>query len=403
MEIWKRNLYACWLGCFITGAGVGLVMPFMPLYIEQLGVRDTASVERWAGIAFGAMFLVAAIAAPIWGKLADAYGRRVMLLRAGLAMTVVMSLMGLCRNVYDLVALRLVMGGSLGFNSSSTALVATQTPKENAGWALGTLATGSIAGSLLGPLIGGYLAEVLGLRRVFFVTGALLFGTFLVTLFLVKETFVPDGRVPPTSREVWQRIPQPSRLLALFATAFMVMFANLSIEPIVTVYIKQLAGGSQHVALIAGTIFAASGLAMILVAPSVGRLSDRIGPGKVLLGGILLTAALMIPQAYVQNPWQLLVLRFCMGMAGAGLVPSVNTQIKHLVPSEVISRVYGYNQSAQFIGGLLGPVLGGEMAARWGIRAVFFWTCALLLLTAAFVFWSERKSKAVVPETAQAG
>lgn len=398
MPLWKRNLYACWLGCFITGAASGLVMPFMPLYIEQLGVHAVASVEQWSGITYGATFLLAAIVAPIWGWLADTHGRRLMLLRASLAMAVVMSLMGLVQNVYELLVLRLLFGGALGFNSSSIALIATQTPKENSGWALGTLATGSIAGSLVGPLLGGYLSEVMGIRHVFFVTGVLLFATFFVALLLIRENFAPVRKTPLSSREVWQRIPDRTQLWGLFATVMMLMIANLSIEPIVTIYVKLLAGNNQHIALLSGMVFAASGLATVLVSPSLGRLSDRVGPRKVLLGSLVIAALLFIPQAFVQNTWELLALRFLMGMAGAGLLPSVNTLIKHMVPNEVSGRVYGYNQSAQFIGGLIGPVLGGQMSAMWGIRAVFFSTCALLLLNAGWVVAIGRRQPAVEAE-----
>lgn len=274
MPFWQRNLHACWLGCLITGAASGLVMPFMPLFIEQLGVHDVAGVVRWAGITYGATFLLAVLAAPLWGRLADTHGRRPMLLRASLGMAIVMSPTGLVQNVH----LRLLFGAAMGFSSSSIVLVATQTPKERSGWALGTLATSSIAGSLLGPLLGGYLAEVPGIRRVFLVTGLLLFGTFLVTIFLVREQFVPARAVPLSAREVWERIPQRSQVRAMFVTVFMVMVAFLSIEPIVTVYVTQLAGRSDHVALIAKMIFAASGLATILVSPALGRLSDRVGP-----------------------------------------------------------------------------------------------------------------------------
>lgn len=389
MPLWKRNLYACWLGCFFTGVASALVMPFMPLFIEQLGVHEIASVERWAGIAYGITFLLAALVAPLWGRLADLHGRKLMLLRASLGMAVIMILTGFSQNIYHLVGLRLLFGAALGFNSSSIALIATQTPRENTGWALGTLATGGIGGSLLGPLLGGYLAEAIGLRPIFFVTGFLLFCTFLVAFFFVQESFVPEQKLL-SAREVWRTIPDSSQLLALFATVFMLMTANLSIEPIVTVYIKQLAAHTDHVALISGMVFAASGLATILVAPTLGRLSDRVGPRPVLLGAILLEALLFIPQAYVQTPWQLLGLRFLMGMAGGGLLPCVNSLIKRMVPDEVSGRVYGYNQSAQFLGCLIGPVLGGQMAATLGIRAVFFSTSFLLFLNAGWVFLNGR-------------
>lgn len=153
-EPWEQNLFVLWFGTFMAGIGFSLVMPFMSLYIDTLGSYTTSQLNFWSGITFSSTFLVTTLISPWWGKLADQKGRKLMLLRASLGMAIVISLMGCVTSVYQLVALRLLQGIFSGYISNATALVATGTPKEKSGQVLGTLATGSVTGTLLGPLLG---------------------------------------------------------------------------------------------------------------------------------------------------------------------------------------------------------------------------------------------------------
>ncbi len=388
MPLWKRNLYIAWFGSFATTAGMSLVVPFLPLYIEQLGVTRTQSVEQWAGAAFGATFLLAAVVSPLWGRLADQKGRKLMLLRASLGMAIIMVLLGFVQNVYELVGLRLLMGGVSGYISAAITLVATQTPKEHSGWALGTLSTGAVGGTLLGPLIGGWLSEIIGFRHVFFVTGVFMFIAFIVTLVFVKEQFTPGKSAKLPTRDIWAMISNPRMVVAMFLTTFMLQLANMSIEPIVTIYIKQLLPDASHVALIAGIVVSASGMANVIFAPLIGKTSDRIGPRKVLQVCLLAAAILFIPQAYVHTPWQLMGLRFLMGISLGGLLPSINSIVKRSVPTQIAGRVFGYNQSFQYLGNIAGPTLGGQMAAHFGFHYVFFSTSALLFINSLWVHFS---------------
>lgn len=387
---WKKNLWVCWFGSFVTATGLSQITPVLPLYIEQLGIHNTAAVEQWSGIAFGITFIASAIFSPIWGRMADQYGRKPMLLRASLGMAIVISLMGLVNHVYQLVGLRLLMGVISGYISSAITLVATQTPREYSGWALGTLSTGMAGGTLLGPLIGGYLTEIMGIRAVFFAIGVLLLFTFVTTLLLVREEFTPIRQTPLSPHEVWNLIPDPKLLIAMFTTTFIIQLALMSIEPIVTVYIKQLTSHTRYIALISGIAFSAPGIASILTSPSLGKLSDRIGPRKIILGALIAAGILFIPQAFVRSPWQLVALRFLLGIATAGLLPAVNSLVNNNVPGTVTGRIFGYNQSAQFLGSFGGAVLGGQMAASFGIDYVFYSTGALLLFNAVWVYTHVR-------------
>src|SRR6202012_3539993 len=156
---WRRNLVVCVFGSFPTIVAMTLLLPFLPLYVEQLGVTDHAAIVQWSGIAYGATFFTAALTAPLWGYLADRYGRKLMLIRASLGMAVAMSLTGMAHEIWQLVALRLLAGLLGGYASGSMVLVAAQTPKSRSGWALGVLSAGIMAGNLVGPLVGGVLPQ----------------------------------------------------------------------------------------------------------------------------------------------------------------------------------------------------------------------------------------------------
>jgi MFS family permease len=328
MPIWKRNLIVCWFGMFVTGVGMSQIAPVLPLYIKHLGVNNTALIEQFSGIAFGVTFIISAIFSPVWGQAADKYGRKPMLLRASLGMAIVVFSMGFAQNVYQLIGLRLLQGVITGYSTACITLIATQTDNEHAGWALGTLSTASIAGSLLGPMIGGYIEENLGLQNVFFITGALMLIAFITTALYVKESFTRQDKKTLSFKEIWDIVPEKSLTIIMFVTSFVLTLALYSVEPIITVYITQLSSNTSHVALLAGMAFSVSGLANIIAAPRLGRLSDKIGPQKVMLVALLAAGIMFIPQAFVKNPWQLMGLRFLLGLAMGGLVPTVNALVK---------------------------------------------------------------------------
>lgn len=386
MPIWKRNLIVCWFGMFATGVGMSQIAPVLPLFIQHLGVSSSESISQFSGITFGVTFIMSAVFSPIWGKAADRIGRKPMLLRASLGMAVVIFSMGFVQNVYVLIGLRLLQGVITGYGTACTTLIATQTDQEHAGWALGTLSTANIAGSLLGPTIGGLTAEHLGLRNVFFVTGALMMIAFITTILFVKESFTRPDAKTMSGKELWQALPQKSLTVVLLVTFFMLTLALYSVEPIITVYVSQLSGHTGHVALWAGLTFSASGLANIIAAPRLGRISDRIGAHKVMLAALFAAGLLFIPQAFVGSLWAFVALRFLLGLASGGLNPSVNTLIKRITPAALTGRVFGFSMAAAYLGVFGGSVMGGQVAAYWGVQYVFLITGALLLLNGAWVY-----------------
>ncbi|MDP4083707.1 MAG: multidrug efflux MFS transporter [Bacillota bacterium] len=391
MPIWKRNLMICWFGMFVTGIGMSQIAPVLPLYIKRLGVNNTAFIAQFSGIAFGVTYIISAVFSPIWGQAADKYGRKPMLLRASLGMAIVIFSMGFAQNVYELIGLRLLQGVITGFGTACTTLIATQTDKEHAGWALGTLSTANVAGSLLGPMIGGFMEERLGLQNVFFVTGALLFIAFIITALFVKESFTRQDKRTLRAKEVWNSVPEKSLTVIMFVTFFVITLALFTVEPIITIYVTQLSQHTNHVALFAGMVFSASGLASIISAPRLGKLSDKIGAHKVILAALVVAGIVFVPQAFVKNPWQLMGLRFVLGLATAGLMPSVNIMLKTITPASLAGRVFGFSMSAGYLGVFGGSILGGQVAAYLGINYVFFITSALLLINAMWVYFKVYK------------
>src|ERR1700723_4420107 len=188
---WAPTLWVCGFGSLTTIIAMTLLLPFLPLYVEQLGVTDHAAIVQWSGVAYGATFFSAALTAPLWGWLADRYGRKLMLIRASLGMAIAMSLIGMAHTVWQLGAFRLLAGLLGGYASGSMTLGAAQTPKARSGWALGVLSAGIMAGNLVGPLIGGVLPPLIGIRSTFFLAGAVIFVTFLGTTLFIRDEARP--------------------------------------------------------------------------------------------------------------------------------------------------------------------------------------------------------------------
>jgi len=384
---WKRNLIVAWLGCFLTGAAFSLVMPFLPLYVEQLGVSGHSALNMWSGLVFSITFLFSAIASPFWGGLADRKGRKIMLLRSALGMAIIMLLMGMAQNIWQFLILRAVLGLLGGFVPNANALIATQIPRNKSGWALGTLSTGAVSGALLGPLAGGLLADSYGLRPVFFITAVVLFACFLLTFFCIRENFIPVPKKEMLhARQVFASLKNPRLVLSLFVTTLIIQVATGSIAPILTLYVRDLAGHVSNIAFISGLIASVPGVAALISAPRLGKLGDRIGPERILIVALVISVLLLIPMSFVQSPWQLGVLRFLLGAADGALLPAVQTLLVYNSTNQIAGRIFSYNQSFRDIGNVTGPLLGAGIAASYGFRAVFIVTACVVMFN-AFYSW----------------
>jgi len=391
MPIWEKNLYVCWIGVFIAAIGMSEVAPILPLYIRHLGIQNASLVSQLSGITFGSTYLVTAIFSPIWGQAADKVGRKPMILRAGIGLSIVYLLMGFAPNVYILIVLSMVQGAITGYSTACNTLIATQTDRENVGYALGTLSTASVAGSLLGPTLSGLIEAALGLQAVYFIISILLLISFIITLLFVKESFVRSDKKSQGMREIWNSVPQKELTVVILITFFVLGIGLYSVEPIMTQYVSQLSPNASHIALISGLVFSATGISNIIAAPRLGKLSDKIGAHKVIIISLIAAGVLYIPQAFVQNPWQLLLLRFLLGFAMGGLIPSISIMIKKITPDFLTGRIFGFNMSLGYLGVAAGSILGGQVAGRFGFQYVFYITSTLMLLNAVWVYFRVYK------------
>ena len=354
-----------------------LLLPFLPLYVQQLGVSDQAAIVQWSGIAYAATFVSAAMAAPFWGRLGDRYGRKLMLLRASLGMAIALPLIGVVQNIEQLIVLRLLLGFLGGYNSGSATLVAAQSPRLRSGWALGVLTSGIMAGSLAGPLIGGVLPVFVGMRMTFILAGVAVFIIFLATVLLIREERRPPKATTANQTDQQLGVLGKKPVVAMLFTGMLLMLATMSIEPIITVYVIQFVDAA-HVTSVAGVVMSAAALGSIISSSYLGKLADEVGHSRVIIGCFAASALLLIPQAFVTSAWQLVVLRFLMGVALGGLLPCIATVIRHNVPDNAAGKIMGYSISAQFVGQVVGPVTGGFVAGHVGMSAVFLATAALM-------------------------
>lgn len=392
MEKWKLNLFSAWVGCFFAGMAMSQILPFLPLYIEQLGVRDHASLSLWSGLIFSSSFMISAIVAPLWGSLADRKGRRLMLLRAALGMSIIMGLQGMATSVWHLFLLRALMGLTSGYIPNAMALIASQVPRARSGWALGTLSTGQVSGVLLGPMLGGLMADHLGLRTVFFVTSGLLFISFLITLFAIKENFVKVSKADRLSgKAVFASLPYPMLIVSLCITTMMIQMANGSISPILTLFIRELSPNIENIAFISGVIAAVPGVSALMSAPRLGKLGDRIGSQRILIVALLFSALLFFLMSTIQSAAQLGILRFILGFADGALLPAVQALLVKYSSQQVTGRIFGYNQSCMYLGNVVAPLLGSGISATLGYRWVFLVTSLLIVINAVQLIFSFKR------------
>lgn len=374
---WQRNLKIAWIGTFFTGASFSIVMPFMALYVEELGVKG-AMVEWYAGLSVALSALASALVSPVWGHLADRYGRKPMMIRASMVMTFTMGGLAFVPNVFWMLFLRILNELFAGYVPNATALIASQAPQQRSGYALGTLSTGLTAGVLIGPLLGGAISEAFGMRGTFLLVGLILFICCLLTIFGLREDFQLIEKVEIMSfSQVFAKIPSKSLLIGLFVTSMIIQISVQSIAPILALYIRYL-GQSDNILFYSGLIVSAMGFSSLLSTPYLGRLGDRIGNHRLLLMGLFYSFLLYFLCGFAGSALQLGLLRFAYGFGVGALTPSVNSLLTKMTPKEGISRIFSLNQSFSYIGQVLGPFVGSAVATGLGYRWVFFVTAAIV-------------------------
>jgi MFS transporter, DHA1 family, multidrug resistance protein len=381
---WQRNLAALWFAQFTAIFGFSFAFPFLPVYLRELGVHNPGQLAIWAGLAGGASGAALAIMSPVWGILADRYGRRAMLLRAMVGGGITVGLMGFARGPVDLVVLRLLQGATAGTVAAATALVATGTPRDRVGRALGVLTSAVAVGSALGPLVGGIAASLLGVRAIFWAGGVLLLLATVPVLAVVREVSFKRANGPRQPALQVLRDVAPGALTAIGALLVcqaLLQMSNSGFQQLVV--LRLLEHLSKGVETVTGLAFAASGLASATAAIGYVTFARRFGYKKVGVAAALLIASAQLLAGYGPGVVSVVAGAALSGLFYGSVGPVISTLMSMTSPAEVQARVYGVAASATAIGFALGPLTGGFLASRLGVSAgiTATATCAVLLAT----------------------
>jgi DHA1 family multidrug resistance protein-like MFS transporter len=390
---WKRNLYALWVAQMLTIIGFSLRAPFLPFYIEDLGATSLESQALWAGVINAGGALVMAISAPLWGIVADRYGRKPMVLRAMFAGSLTIGLMSLATSPWHLLILRFIEGGVTGTVTASMTLVASTTPKERMGFGLGMMQMAVFSGGSIGPLAGGIMADQIGYRPTFVVAGSMLAIGGVIVLTLVREQFTREphgGTIDERPGMRLRTLLLGSSMLAMIAVMFTLRVASGAIQPIMPLYVKELAGATANLATLAGLTLGVAGLTSAVASVTLGRMADRIGQRPVLIVASIAVGLLYLPQAIAQSPLQLIILQGLFGIAAGGVLPSANAIVANLTPPARRGAIYGFTAAATSLGGTIGPLAGSAMTAAVDMRYVFVVSGLLMLAAAGWVIHAVR-------------
>ncbi|MBX0692308.1 MFS transporter [Campylobacter jejuni] len=388
MENFNRTLLVCWFGVFTTSMGLSQIAPILPFYIKELGYVDTSEIAFYSGLAFGITPLFMAVFSPLWaflGAKGAKYGYKNMLLRASFGMSVLTLWLSFAHSALEVVFVRGLTGIISGFTSAAVVFIAVIAPKEKVAYALGTLSTASISGSLLGPLFGGFVAEFFSISTVFDMVAFLIACSFVTIYF-----FIHERKIQKEAKKNTQKVKENKTLIiVLFITTFVIQFGTFGVMPILSIYVEQIHQGG-NLALWAGIVVAASGISNLFFAPKLGKIADKIGPSKIIFGALIFCGICFYLQAVVSNVYTLIFVRLLIGVGLGGLSPCVNALLKKSVSAKNLSVIFGFNQTCQFLGNFCGAFGGGIMASHFSVEFVFTFVCLIFIIN-AFIFLAFEK------------
>lgn len=389
MQTWQRNLYTLWVAELVAIAGFSVVLPFLPYYVQELGVTELEQVEFWSGLLFASQAVAMAIFSPIWGSVADRYGRKLMVERAMFGGAVVLGAMGFVQNVQQLLVLRALQGCLTGTVAAAMTLVASSVPRQRTGQALGLLQMAVYSGASAGPLIGGLVADHFGYRAAFLVTGGLLFLAGITVAIFVHEEFEPPRREAGLRKsDFWLGVKAVFRsreLLMVLGIELMMQLGARIMGPVLPLFVQTLVPGEARVASLTGLITGLGAATSAVGAVLLGQASDRFGYRTVLLTCTLGMAGAYIPQFFVTTPVQLLVLQAMAGTAMGGGLAAMGALLANLSPKGRQGAVYGLDSSAISTASGLGPMTGAAVAVGLGLRAPFLFAAGIYGLAALMI------------------
>ncbi|MCX8082771.1 MAG: MFS transporter [bacterium] len=383
--MWKKTFISTFTAQILSMVGFSFVLPFLPFFISELGTFSKGQQAFWAGVVMGSSGMTFALFAPFWGVLADRYGRKAMVCRSMFGGTVVLLLMSVVQNVGQLVACRLLQGILTGTISSSVALVASVTPEERSGFALGMMQTAVYIGTTLGPLFGGVLADLYGYRATFRAGALIIFLGGLLVYMGAKEVFIPPDYEKRNPTYGFLRILTTKGFLMAVAILFGVQFSNSMVSPSFPLIVKEILSSQEKLNSITGTILAVSALAGAFSATLFGHTGDRLGQKKILIFCALVASLSSAGHFFAFSIPILFFVRILFGLGVAGMIPAANAIIYNSIDREYIGRAYGMSASISMIGFALGTFSGGMLAKLTGLRIPFLVVAFLHIILAVLI------------------
>ncbi len=380
-EQWRRNRLAINIAAALVFSGFTFVMPFLPLYVKELGVKDEANIATWAGLLLTIAPLLASLLAPAWGRIGDRYGMKLMIERCVLALVFHWGLLGFAQNVYQLLALRVALGLVGGFATLSMPLLVVSTPRDHMSRSIGYLQTVQMVSSAVGPIIGGLLADWIGIRQTCTVSAALMLIALLMINRLYKDPEVAAGDVPGKSERTLsfrQAVAIPS-FGVMLAVLFFVNFVERSFAPVIPLLIISLGTRPNNVAKTAGMIISTGLLAEAVSAIMLGNRLKKGRVRRILLLRLSAGALLCLPMGLVWTSLQLLVLRLTLGLLAGGCMVVIYTLGSLVIPKETRATSFSFLASASLLGAALGPVVAGFLTHA-SIRTIFFFNSLVFLM-----------------------
>ena len=386
---WKLVLVILTCNILFMSSSYTMLIPFLPMYLTmELGVSQT-DVNIWSGIVFSASFLVSAIMAPIWGKMADTKGKRIMAMRASFLLSISYFLGGIVQSPEQLTLMRLFQGFASGLWPMDLAIMTLYAPPSRLGFCLGIMQGTLTAGGVVGPLLGGVLAEAVGMRYSFFLASAALFLNFLVFTFIIKEppTSAKDNAIPKDTSDIKECSPWRMPLLRnMLLCGTLVQMVILILQPVLTTYVAKLAGPLPNIVFVAGLVFSLGGIAGAMAAPIWGTFGQRRGFFKAMCLGMAGAGISMIIQGIPDTLVPFAIMQFVGGLFFCGIHPAINAILASNTPPSYKGRIFGMLFAAQQVGSMAGPLLGGLIATYLGMHWVFALSGVILLLLSTAVW-----------------
>jgi MFS transporter, DHA1 family, multidrug resistance protein len=386
-EPWRRNQLVTVAMVFVVFTGFAFVIPFLPLYVRELGVA-TADVALWAGVLIGIAQLLAGLLAPVWGRLADRRGHKQIAIKALVAYVVLLVLSSLVTSVWQLLVLRIGVGLFGGIGPLGLAMATTLAPRDETGRAVGMVQAAQILSAAIGPLAGGWLADAVGIRRTFLATA----GLCAVALLLVMRYYEEAPRATAAARTgpALTDILRLSSVPALLVVLFLVNFVGRSFTPILPDHLRELGVSASRLAFATGLLVSVYSVAAALSAALLGRASRTYSPRVLLVVTLLLGALVVLPMARVPSFGWVLALATLLGLASGGSLTLCYTIGGLMVPPDVKTTAFGFFSGAALFGGAVSPSVAGWLA-RSELRGIYYLDAALFVLLALALLPSLRK------------